>query len=190
MSMVAAPRRQLDTRALIALAHPLRVQLRNELRIAGPATASQLARRFGESSGATSYHLRMLARHGFIEPEDGRGTARERWWRAVPAQLMLKDELAGDGPAANEALRLVKDEFRRMAIRHLDAWLEGRDRWNEGWREAGENAIYIAHLDHDEAKALRAELDAVLGVYARRPERPGSRVVEIQLNLFPTGKPE
>ena len=78
MSMAAAPRRQLDTRALIALAHPLRVQLRNELRIAGPATASQLARRFGESSGATSYHLRMLARHGFIEPEDGRGTARER----------------------------------------------------------------------------------------------------------------
>jgi DNA-binding transcriptional ArsR family regulator len=188
--MDTAPRRHLDSRALIGLAHPLRVQIRNELRVGGPATASQLARRFGESSGATSYHLRMLARHGFIEPEDGRGTGRERWWRAVPAQLMLQDELAGDDPAANEALRLVKDEFRRMATRHLDAWLDGRDRWGEAWRDAGENAIYIAHLDHDEAQALRAELDAVLGAYARRPARPGSRVVEIQLSLFPTGEPE
>ena len=35
-----------------------------ELRLNGAATASQLGRRLGESSGATSYHLRQLARFG------------------------------------------------------------------------------------------------------------------------------
>jgi DNA-binding transcriptional ArsR family regulator len=67
-------------RAIRALSHPLRVRLLDLLRFEGPSTATLLARRVGESSGATSYHLRQLARHGFIEEEqrDGR---RERWWR-------------------------------------------------------------------------------------------------------------
>ena len=47
---------------LRALTHPLRTRLLGALRVDGPATASELGRRFGESSGATSYHLRRLAR--------------------------------------------------------------------------------------------------------------------------------
>ena len=62
-----------DPAALRALAHPLRGKLLAALRIDGPATASMLARRYGESSGATSYHLRQLARYGFIEDDASRG---------------------------------------------------------------------------------------------------------------------
>ena len=40
---------------LRALAHPLRLQLLQVLSAEGPATASQLGRRLGGSSGATSY---------------------------------------------------------------------------------------------------------------------------------------
>src|SRR3954471_4188633 len=71
-----------DVRALRALAHPLRNRLLGYLRLHGPATASQLGRVVGESSGSTSYHLRQLAEYGFVEEVEGRGTARERWWRA------------------------------------------------------------------------------------------------------------
>ena len=69
-----------DVRAVRALAHPLRLELLDLLRFEGPATATLLAARVGESSGATSYHLRQLARYGYIEESPRRG-GRERWWR-------------------------------------------------------------------------------------------------------------
>ena len=58
--------RVLDTGALRALAHPLRVQIYDILSQYGPQTASSLAERLGESSGSTSYHLRALAKHDLI----------------------------------------------------------------------------------------------------------------------------
>ena len=58
---------RVDARTLRGLAHPLRLRLLNTLREFGPATASGLADRLGESSGATSYHLRQLATYGFVE---------------------------------------------------------------------------------------------------------------------------
>src|SRR3954451_23671612 len=72
-----------DPEALEALAHPLRGRLLGLLRADGPATASGLAERVGESSGVTSYHLRKLAEVGFVEEDQERGTRRERWWRAA-----------------------------------------------------------------------------------------------------------
>jgi DNA-binding transcriptional ArsR family regulator len=70
----------LDVTAVRALAHPLRLRLLDLLRFDGPATATMLAGRVEESSGSTSYHLRQLARHGFIEEVAKRDGGRERWW--------------------------------------------------------------------------------------------------------------
>ena len=52
--------------ALRALSHPVRLRLLGLLRMDGPSTASALATRLGLNSGATSYHLRQLAQHGFV----------------------------------------------------------------------------------------------------------------------------
>ncbi|NUT30943.1 MAG: helix-turn-helix transcriptional regulator, partial [Streptomyces sp.] len=82
--MVEEPKlHELDARTLRGLAHPLRMQLLSALRRGGPATASQLAEKLGESSGATSYHLRQLAAYGFVEDAPDHGKGRERWWQAV-----------------------------------------------------------------------------------------------------------
>ena len=62
-----------DVTAVRALAHPLRLELLDLLRFEGPSTATLLANRVGESSGTTSYHLRQLARYGYIEE------ARQVW---------------------------------------------------------------------------------------------------------------
>ena len=70
-------------RQLRALAHPVRLRMLGMLRIEGPATATSLAQRLGLNTGATSYHLRQLAQHGFIEDDDEHGNGRERWWRAA-----------------------------------------------------------------------------------------------------------
>ena len=67
-----------DAQLLRAMAHPLRLRLYGSLVKDGPATASELARRLDESSGATSYHLRMLAKYGFIEDDRERNRGRER----------------------------------------------------------------------------------------------------------------
>src|SRR5688500_779793 len=76
--------RRLDPTALRVLAHPLRVRLVGQLRAHGPATATILGERLGESSGLTSYHLRVLEQHGFVaDAVDHPRKGRERWWRSV-----------------------------------------------------------------------------------------------------------
>jgi DNA-binding transcriptional ArsR family regulator len=93
-------------RAIRALSHPLRVRLLDLLRFEGPSTATLLAQRVGESSGATSYHLRQLARHGFIE-EEQRDRRRERWWRHRERRVVVPGAPGGlSGLLAQEAQAL------------------------------------------------------------------------------------
>ncbi|MDP2774304.1 MAG: helix-turn-helix domain-containing protein [Nocardioides sp.] len=84
--------------ALKALTHPVRLRMLGLLRTEGPATATRLATRLGLNSGATSYHLRQLARHGFVVDDEERGNARERWWRA--ARSTATDNTAADPDAS------------------------------------------------------------------------------------------
>lgn len=53
--------------ALKALAQPRRQQILQRLTLHGPATSAILARALALNTGATSYHLRELARYGFVE---------------------------------------------------------------------------------------------------------------------------
>ena len=50
----------LTPESLRVLAHPLRSRLLAQLRMGGPATATDLAAKLDTNSGATSYHLRKL----------------------------------------------------------------------------------------------------------------------------------
>ena len=95
-----------------AFAHPLRMQLYRLLSDQGQATASVLARETGESTGQTSYHLRQLAKFGFVEEVPGEGTARERWWRAVGFSYdRVDDPRADDCPSWPEQGTEVEGEM-------------------------------------------------------------------------------
>ena len=86
--------------ALRALSHPLRLRILGLLRMDGPSTATALATRLGLNSGATSYHLRQLAQHGFVVDDEARGNARERWWRAAHQSTRVPtDDAAPDAVA-------------------------------------------------------------------------------------------
>jgi len=91
----AFPFKPMGAAQLRALAHPLRLELLEALQVEGPATASQLGRRLGESSGATSYHLRALHKAGMVE-EAERRNGRERWWQRVPERLMVPNSVPPD----------------------------------------------------------------------------------------------
>ena len=82
-----ADERSIGAESLKAFAHPLRMALYYELGRRRSATASQLARALGESSGQTSYHLRQLERHGFVEDDPEHVGGRERWWRPIGFSL-------------------------------------------------------------------------------------------------------
>jgi predicted ArsR family transcriptional regulator len=67
-----------DLEVLKSLAHPRRQRIIEYLAMHGPATSASLARALGLNTGATSYHLRELAKHGFVEDVPEKAHGRER----------------------------------------------------------------------------------------------------------------
>ena len=171
--------------ALRALAHELRLRILEQLTVAGPATATTLARRLGQNTGATSYHLRQLEQYGFVEEDTGRGRGRERWWRYVPGDVRF-------APAASPSteLRTAADELLRHQLaqgeRTLAEYLRTRDRHRD-WDAAAMFSNSTMHLTTAELAEFGEALVALVNTYWRPPEArpPGSRAVVAQLYAFP-----
>jgi DNA-binding transcriptional ArsR family regulator len=178
-----------DVRALRALAHPLRNRLLGQLRLNGPATASQLGRVVGESSGATSYHLRQLAEYGFVAEVEGQGTARERWWRARHRMTSWQaaDLLAQEGGSE------VQDEMTRLQIdqhaRVLDAWHTQKEALGPEWAAVASLNDHGMRLRPEQARALADELNAVLDRWMTEhsDDRPveGTEMVFVLTDVVP-----
>lgn len=100
-----------DTARARGLAHPLRVRLLGALQEAGRGTATSLAAALGESTGATSYHLRQLARHGLVAEDAAPG--RARWWRSTASE-------PGWEGAVEATLRLTPDQADRLGAELAD----------------------------------------------------------------------
>ena len=68
---IPEPRKLTDPRAMRAVAHPVRIALLEVLGTEGPLTATQAGEHIGESPTTCSFHLRQLAKYGFIEEVEG-----------------------------------------------------------------------------------------------------------------------
>ena len=180
--------RTMDLASLKALAHPLRVQLLEMLSAYGPSTASALADNVGESSGATSYHLRQLERHGFVREVPGRGVGRERWWERVPEPITVEIEPDSD-PAVRAASELILGEWQRSWFQRLNQFLaHGRDEVGQEWVDSSLVTTTYVEFTKDQARALNAELAAVVDRYIARHRGqrvPGARPFQIHLDVFP-----
>lgn len=155
----------LDARGLRALAHPARVQVVYLLRKHGPATATRLAELMGVNSGTASYHLRQLAAAGFVEEVTDRGNAKERWWRAVHRQTTLDDEDLVD--TERDATLGYLQSIAATHAMHTQRAVNEFPTLPRAWRDAFEMSEIPLRLTVDEAVALKAELNAVLGRYPR-----------------------
>ncbi|WP_344324345.1 helix-turn-helix domain-containing protein [Streptomyces macrosporus] len=182
--------RVLDPRSLRALAHPLRIRIFDALREHGPATASRLADRLGESSGATSYHLRRLAAYGFVEEDTERGTARERWWRAAHRGTRL-DDVEGlvrhPDPEVRGALTLLMHETAGRHTRELNTWLGTMHEWPEEWRQAADLSSFTLRLTPELAGELNEKLHDLIENYRERAVEDDERSerVRFHLHAFP-----
>lgn len=188
----------LDAAALRALAHPLRIQLLEQLIERGPSTASQLGRDIGESSGSTSYHLRQLAAHGLIVEAGEMGTGRERWWRARPGGWTLRGfEMRQTQPETARDVDVVLDGFRRARGERLQRWYRESEQWGNRWVDASMDMSARPLLTQTELAQLRDELLAVISRWqqtvgertAGGPVPDGAVPVAVVIDAFPTGDP-
>jgi DNA-binding transcriptional ArsR family regulator len=177
---------RLDASGLKALAHPLRVRMLGTLRNDGPATATQLAQRLGESTGTTSWHLRRLAEHGFIEEDPDRGTKRDRWWRARTGTTSLSVRDFADRPELFGTIALYLLGVLEVQFGRAAAFLEASDRRDPAWLEAANFSDYGLRLDPAGMEALNAELGAVIERYRDAPPAgDAAEPVHVQLQTFP-----
>ncbi|MFI2783161.1 ArsR/SmtB family transcription factor [Streptomyces sp. ALB3] len=179
-----------DTRTLRGLAHPLRIRLLNALREFGPATASGLADRLGESSGATSYHLRQLAAYGFVEDDPDRGKGRERWWKAVHTGTVFghtENFMQHPDPEVRGAIGVVLHEVATTHAQELNTWLGTMHEWPEEWRRAFDLSDFKLRLTPELSLELAEKMQELVHSYRDRvPEgTEGSAVVRTHLHVFP-----
>jgi DNA-binding transcriptional ArsR family regulator len=154
--------KQLDPTSVRVLAHPLRVRIVGDLRMHGAATATILAGRLGESSGATSYHLRVLAEHGFVEEDAGRGTGRERWWRAAQEMTSWRPEdFHGDAEAEAAEEWLIGHQARR-AMESIDEWLARRPTADPAWVSVADQSDYWLRMTPDQLQGMLDDVHAVI----------------------------
>ena len=178
---------RVDATTLRGLAHPLRVRILGLLREHGPATATTLAQRLGQSTGATSYHLRILATYGFVVDDPERNVGRERWWKAAHKSTTLDINPAVAPPETEGYLRAVAAQYADRVERFLDEMAS----LPPAWGDACTISDVPLRLTPQEAAALHEEMFALLGRYrrddrdARRPDGTERVVVQFQILPFP-----
>jgi len=177
-----------DVTALKAIAHPMRLRMLGMLRIDGPATATQLAARLGLNSGATSYHLRQLAQHGFIEDAPG-PSRRDRWWKAC-------HEVTSISPSETEGEAFDMDVAFTQAIlsQHAGQMQKAVEEYAElpqAWRKASTASDVTIPLTSEKAEALTKRLnDLLMEAMSEAPPLgeplpPGAVPFTIMLHAFP-----
>ena len=179
-----------DAAALGALTHPLRARILGVLRLEGAATASQLGRRLGESSGATSYHLRQLARFGFVEEAPDQQSRRERVWRAAHALTSIDPRRFSSGADA-----VVLDEFSRRQLGQLQAqaqrWMSRRAGASPQWQSAAGFSDATARLSPGACAELHERLTELVDeLQARSAGEPEVGWVSVFLAALPLSDEE
>ncbi|MFF5775091.1 helix-turn-helix domain-containing protein [Streptomyces californicus] len=178
-----------DARTLRAVAHPLRLRLLNALREFGPATASGLGGRLGESSGATSYHLRQMAEAGLVEDAPELGKGRERWWRSVHDGSIFESSAFRQhaDPVVRGAMDFVLHETATSHAEELNAWLGTVGDWSDAWQRSWDMSDFKIRLTPELAMELSRKMHELVESYRDTvPEdAEDSAVVRTHLHLFP-----
>lgn len=176
-----------DAARMRALAHPARLAILDHLSAGGPATATECAAVVDLSPSATSYHLRALARAGFVEHAESRGDGRERLWRSVAENYLI------DQDATNATYRAAESALVEAVL----AWQDARSRHflstmydteSPEWRQAAALSERGIVVTADELTELLGRVDRMIEELSRknRPDPPpGARRVLVMLRAFP-----
>lgn len=153
-----------DPRGLRALAHPTRLALLELLAYRGPLTATEAGEELGESPAACSFHLRQLAKHGFIE-ESGGGSGRQRPWRVVRGADYSASEADPETALAGVALTKVVAARREDLV---ERWQATARSYPPEWQEASFESYRPAFLTAQELRDMGEAIDKLFEPYRGR----------------------
>jgi hypothetical protein len=176
-----------DAKAMRAMAHPIRMALMELLEVVPTLTATQASEVLGESPANCAFHLRTLAKYGFVR-EAGGGKGRERPWTRVHQSISLTTSQQENAQAEIAAGALARVWQGRSLERIRNALLA--DSWPEGWDDAVRASDSIRFLTVEEAVQVGDEMRQILDRYIGRREDPASRPagalpVEVAFYVFP-----
>ena len=166
-----------------ALAHPVRLDLIEALATLGPSTAARCGRHLGVSQASCSFHLRQLAKYGFVEEAEPGPDRRERVWRLSDVEQSWQS-----GPVTDQLDRVFA---QREADRML-GWTARRAAEPARWQDAAFLGGATLPVTADELLTIRQQLRAVLDPYLARitegaPRPEGARFVRLLLAGTPIG---
>jgi hypothetical protein len=153
-----------DAKAMRALAHPVRMELLRLFGFHDTLTATQASELLGESPANCAFHLRTLAKYGYLA-EAGGGRGRERPW-AIASRAMNISARQEDPVAA-----LAAEELTRAV---LDRWLAharevyGSPQSAPGWEQASGMTLQYVFMTAEETENLRAEIAQLIERYEPR----------------------
>ena len=181
-------RRLDDPVVMRAMAHPLRIQLLELLGLHGALTATECADRTGESPASCSFHLRMLAKYGFVEEAEG-GTGRRRPWQRTSLAHSWESGPSAP-PETREAAETLSGVVRARNLSLLEDYLAHADEFGPEWSRALIYSDFNSFLTAAELADLGRRTDALwepfldrLADPTRRPE--GARPVQLLAFGFP-----
>jgi DNA-binding transcriptional ArsR family regulator len=183
-----------DARTLRALSHPVRLALIEQLTISGAMTATELGERIGETPTTCSFHLRQLAKYGFVE-EAGGGKGRARPWRMTSIGMSFGDSSGNEDPEYDIASSTLALMFRERSFERYRRWMESKASYPRRWRNAAQNNEAVFYVTPEELEELNTEVTALLmskyfDRLADRSKRPpGSVPVEILIMSWPLQLP-
>jgi DNA-binding transcriptional ArsR family regulator len=181
-----------DARTMRALAHPVRMALLEELSLGDALTATEVGERIGESPTTCSFHLRQLAKYGFVE-EAGGGKGRARPWRM--STIGLRFTTSPDDPEAQLAARALSQMFRERQLDRHRAWLASKASYPSRWREAASDLEFVLYLTAEELGQVNDEFsDMLMSRFLARSTDPsrrpaGALPVETIMMSYPISNP-
>jgi Helix-turn-helix domain len=179
-----------DPTVIRALAHPVRMGLIELFGVRETLTATQASEALGESPANCAFHLRTLAKYGFVE-EAGGGRGRERPWKASTKSRRIRlrsaDLKSEQAQVAVGALEQVWSD--RWYTRFRDAFTTRA--WSPEWEDASGTSQTLTFLTPEELRAVRDEIGAIISRHlderridpAKRPA--GALPVEIVNFAYP-----
>jgi DNA-binding transcriptional ArsR family regulator len=169
---------------LRTLSHPTRLKMLMMLRLEGPATATQLARELKLNTGATSYHLRQLAEHGFIVEDSERGDARDRWWKA--AHQTTHADL--DSRTSEEEAESKEAYLHSVAMLYTETLMQYAAEHRflpQAWQSASTTSDWHLRLTPKRAEELVLALCELIEQWGEDEGTPGTGNFVVNLNAFP-----
>ncbi len=171
-----------------ALTHPLRLALIELLWREGTINATQAASELRESQASCSFHLRQLAKFGFVQAVEGvRGRARP--WQLSRRGMRVAN--VQDDPRAAIAWAGLERLLNDRQLDRYRAWLEGRSAYSREWREAAYHSHSVAWLTPEELAVVTEEIGELLTrVFPERRDDPTARPADaVPVELLSIGYP-